>query len=378
MTPRVVHVLTVADSLLFIDTVVKRATERGFEVLVVTSPDERLNAFGRRLGVQTIGVEMPRRVAPVQDWESLQALHRLFLRLRPSVVHAHTPKGALLGTLAAEAAGVPVRLYQMRGLAYVTAKEPLRTVLLTTERLTIAAATHVICQSRSLRQEALAAGLVGEANSEVVLEGSNGVDAERFSPDDALGARLRVELKIPAGAPVIGFVGRLVRDKGIPELVEAYSQLTSTDVHLVLAGPYEPRDPVDETTRARISAHPRIHALGSVKDPRSVYAASDLVVLPSHREGFPNVPLEAAAMGKPVITTRVSGCVDAVAAGVTGLVVSVDTPWELRAAFERYLAEPGLARAHGAAGRERVIARFSRDRIADSMVELYRRQLSGI
>ena len=211
----------------------------------------RCNPDGRRLGVQTIGVEMPRRVAPVQDWESLQALHRLFLRLRPSVVHAHTPKGALLGTLAAEAAGVPVRLYQMRGLAYVTAKEPLRTVLLTTERLTIAAATHVICQSRSLRQEALAAGLVGEANSEVVLEGSNGVDAQRFSPDDALGARLRVELKIPAGAPVIGFVGRLVRDKGIPELVEAYSQLTSTDVHLVLAGPYEPRDPVDETTRLR-------------------------------------------------------------------------------------------------------------------------------
>lgn len=376
--PRIVHVLTVADSLLFIDTVVRRAKESGFEVMVVTSPDERLDAFGRRLGVRTIGVEMPRRVSPIQDWESLQALHRLFLRLEPTVVHAHTPKGGLLGTLAAEAAGVPVRLYQMRGLAYVTAKEPLRTVLLTTERLTIAASTHVICQSRSLQREALAAGLVTEGNSEVVLEGSNGVDAERFAPDAALGSRLRLELKIPAGAPVIGFVGRLVRDKGIPELVEAFSQLASSEAHLLLAGPYEPRDPVDETTRARIAAHSRIHLLGAVKDPRGVYAASDFVVLPSHREGFPNVPLEAAAMGKAVVTTRVSGCVDAVAEGVTGLLVSVNSPMELRAAFERYLSDPVLARNHGAAGRERVIARFSRDRIANAMVEVYRRQVSGI
>lgn len=377
-TPRIVHVLTVADSLLFIDTVVKRARESGFEVVVVTSPDERLNAFGRKLGVQTIGVEMPRRVSPAQDWESLQALHRLFVRLRPTLVHSHTPKGGLLGTLAAEAAGVPVRLYQMRGLAYVTAREPLRTVLLTTERVTIASATHVICQSRSLRSEALTAGLVTEANSQVVLEGSNGVDAERFAPNEALGARLRLELKIPAAAPVIGFVGRLVRDKGIPELVEAFSRLDFPEAHLILAGPYEPRDPVDETTRARISAHPRIHALGPVKDPRDVYAASDFVVLPSHREGFPNVPLEAAAMGKAVITTRVSGCVDAIADGTTGQLVSVNAPVDLRAAFERYLSDPALAQKHGVAGRERVISRFSRDQVAKAMVEVYRRHMSGI
>ena len=377
-TPRIVHVLTVADSLGFIDTVVRKAKEGGFEVLVVTSPDERLHAFGRKLGVQTFGVEMPRRVSPAQDWESLQALHRLFLRLKPDLVHSHTPKGGLLGTLAAEAARVPVRLYQMRGLAYVTAKEPLRTVLLTTERVTITGATHVICQSHSLRKEALAAGLVTETNSEVVLEGSNGVDAERFAPDPALGSSQRLELRIPASAPVIGFVGRLVRDKGVPELVEAFSLLASSDAHLVLAGPFEPRDPVDEATRARISAHPRIHALGAVKDPRGVYAASDFVVLPSHREGFPNVPLEAAAMSKAVVTTRVSGCVDAVVEGATGLVVSVGAPLELRGAFERYIADPALARAHGAAGRERVIARFSRDRIAEAMVEVYRREVSGI
>lgn len=372
---RIVHVLTVSDSLPFIDTVVRRATERGHDVVIVTSPDERLNAFGRRRGVQTIGVEMPRRVSPTQDWESLQALHRLFLRLKPSIVHSHTPKGGLLGTLAAHAASVPVRLYQMRGLAFVTARGPLRTVLLTTERLSCNAATHVICQSHSLHQQALVEKLVTRANSEVVLEGSNGVDAQRFAPDQALGAKLRGELGISSNAKVITFVGRLVRDKGIPELIAAFERLTATDVHLVLAGPYEPRDPVDESTRARIAAHPRIHTLGMLSDPRPAYAASDFVVLPSHREGFPNVPLEAAAMGKAVVTTRVPGCTDSIAEAVTGMLVPVNDPGALSEAFEAYLSHPELARTHGLAGRDRVQQQFSRERIADAMVDLYERHL---
>lgn len=378
MTHRLVHVLTVADSLPFIDTVVQHAAQRGYEVVVVTSPDERLTAFGRRLGVETVGVEMPRRVSPSQDWESLQALHRLLVRLRPTLVHAHTPKGALLGTLAAHAAKVPVRLYQMRGLAYVTAREPLRTVLLTTERLTISAATHVICQSHSLHRQALEAKLVTRKRSEVVLEGSNGVDTRRFAPDAAAGEALRAKLGIGREARVVAFVGRLVRDKGIPELVEAFERLSAPDVHLLLAGPFEPRDPVDAATRARIEAHPRIHALGHVSDPRPVYAAGDFVILPSHREGFPNVPLEAAAMGKAVITTDVPGCIDAVAGGETGLIVPVDDATALQGAMERYLREPDLAVSHGVAGRARAGLRFSRTRIAEAMVALYDRQVSGI
>lgn len=375
---RVVHVLTVADSLGFIDTVVRRTKERGHEVVVVTSPDPRLDAFGHRLGVRTIGIEMARRVSLTQDWVALQHLHRLFTRLTPTIVHAHTPKGGLLGTLAAHACGVPVRLYQMRGLAYVTAKQPLRSVLLTTERLSCTAATHVICQSRSLHRQALTAGLVSERRSEVVLEGSNGVDAGRFTPDDALGAALKAQLGLGPRARVIGFVGRLVRDKGIPELVEAFERLKEPDVHLVLAGPWEPRDPVDDGTRRRVENNPRIHTLGHVKDPRATYAASDVVVLPSHREGFPNAPLEAAAMGKPVVTTQVPGCVDAVVDEVTGLIVPVDDPRSLRAAFERYLKDTALIRRHGDAGRRRVKESFSRERIAEAMVDLYDRQVSEI
>lgn len=383
MTRRLVHVLTVADSLVFIDTVVRRATERGFDVTVVTSPDERLTAFGRRLGVRTVGVEMPRRVSPLGDWVALDRLRRLFERLRPDVVHAGTPKGGLLGTLAAQAVGVPVRLYQMRGLAYVTARGLLRGVLQSTERLSCHAATRVLCQSPSLHRQALSEGLVTAARSEVVLGGSNGVDLRRFAPGrhDAAGAALRARLGIDEDEVVFGFVGRLVRDKGVPELLEAFERLVARGeprARLLVAGPFEPRDPVPEEVRRRLETHPRIHLLGQVGEPAPVYAASDVVVLPSHREGFPNVPLEAAAMERPVISTTVPGCVDAVADGETGLLVPVGAPGPLFEAMARYAADPVLRLAHGEAGRERVERDFSRERLADAFVDLYQREIAAI
>ncbi|PZR14421.1 MAG: glycosyltransferase family 1 protein [Archangium gephyra] len=369
MSGRLVHVLTVADSLVFIDAVVARARDDGWDVTVITSPDERLTTFGRKLGVRTVGIEMPRKVTPLGDWRALDALHTCFARLKPDVVHAGTPKGGLLGTLAARAAGVPVRIYQMRGLAYVTAKGVLRGVLSTTERLSCAAATRVICQSHSLRAEAVSQGLVSADKSEVILGGSNGVDANRFAPMS--GAALRAKLGIPGSAQVVGFVGRLVRDKGVPELVEAFSQLKGAP-HLILAGPWEPRDPVSDDVRRLVEAHPRIHTPGFVADPREVYAASDFVVLPSHREGFPNVPLEAAAMERAVISTRIAGCIDAVSDGVTGTLVSVSDAAALAVAMQRYLDSPELAARHGREGRQRVTRDFSRARIAEATVERYR------
>lgn len=373
--------LTVADSLLFIDELVRRSAARGFDVAIVTSPDERLRAFGRRHGVDTFALDMPRRVTPLGDWAALSRLHALLERLRPGIVHAHTPKGGLLGTLASEAARVPVRLYHMRGLPFVTLEGPMRALMQTTERVSCRAATRVICQSESLRRTALTHGLVPSAKCEVVLHGSNGVDCDsRFllARHASAGHALRASLGIPVDAVVIGFVGRLVRDKGVPELVAAFERISAAWPHcwLVLAGPYEPRDPVDAATRARIEAHPRIRQLGFVAEPGPVYAASDVVALPSHREGFPNVPLEAAAMERPVVSTLVDGCTDAVERDVTGQLVPVNDVDALGAALARYVESPALRSAHGRAGRARVEAFFRRDRIADAMVELYEREIA--
>ena len=384
MNPRhVCHVLTVSDSLIFIDTLVRQTLERGFEVTVVTSPHQALREFGRRHNVRTVGIEMPRRMTPLGDFGAMSRLHQLFEALRPGIVHAHTPKGGLLGTLAAQAARVPVRLYHMRGLPFVTLRGTMRAVLQGTERVSCSAATRVICQSESLRRTALEHHLVPEEKCEVVLRGSNGVDCdERFEPSRHVeaGRALRQRLGISQSAVVLGFVGRLVRDKGVPELALAFELLSRRfpDVVLLLAGPYEERDPVDAETRRRLESNPRVHLLGFVRDPAPVYAASDVVVLPSHREGFPNVPLEAASMGRPVVSTLVPGCVDAVEDGVTGTLVPVDDAGRLEGTLARYVLDPGLRSAHGSAGRARIERHFRRADVARALVQVYERETARV
>lgn len=378
---QLVHVLTVADSLPFIREQVAEARRRGMLVTVVTSKDERLDRFGVELGVRTIAVEMPRKVSPLNDWVSLNRLTALFRRLQPDLVHSHTPKGGLLGTLAAAAANVPVRIYQMRGLPYVTLREPLRTVVMMTERLSCQAATRVVCQSRSLLATAIADRLCRPEKAQVVLEGGNGVDATvRFEPTRsfAAGRALRAGWGFAEHDVVVLFVGRLVRDKGIRELLEAFASLRARvpNVRLVLAGPVEERDALDPATLARLSSPGVLH-LGFRQDTPSLYAACDLVVLPSHREGFPNVPIEAAAMERAVVSTLVPGCTDAVADGVTGTLVPVDDAQALEAALARYLADPSLRHRQGAAGRDRVLRSFRREAIVDAMMGLYVRELAG-
>lgn len=374
-----VHVFSVSDSLIFVTDQVRRLRALGMDVTLVTSPDERLTRIGLELGVRTIGVPMARRVSPVEDWDSLNRLRRLFEELRPDIVHAHTPKGGLLGMLAAASADVPIRLYQMRGLAYVTQRGAMHALLSTTERLSCRAATGVICQSRSLLETAVADRLVRPERVQVLLEGSNGVDTAHFDRDrwHPEGLALRRSWGAAPTDVVFVFVGRLVRDKGVPELLEAFAQVRRDlpTTQLVLVGPLEERDALSNEVVAQLSGA-RVRSVGFQSDPAPYLAAADALVLPSHREGFPNVPLEAAAMGLPVISTTVPGCRDAVEANVTGLLVPPgDAPWLARA-MHAYATSPELRRAHGEAGLARVRARFRREVITEAVVALYVRELS--
>lgn len=164
-------------------------------------------------------------------------------------------------------------------------------------------------------------------------------------------------LRIPPGALIIAFVGRIVRDKGLVELAAAWKQLKERhpSLYLAIAGDLEPQDPVPDEVVKMIREDPRIRSVGWIEDLRSFYASIDLLILPSYREGFPNSPLEASAMGVPVVSTLVPGCIDAVVDGVTGLLVPPRDAVALAGAIERYILDPELRRRHGRAGRFRAI-----------------------
>lgn len=355
----------------------------GFDIHLISAPGARLDAVGEATGVTTHAVPFKREIAPLRDLLTLQRLTSLLRELAPDITNASTPKAGLLGTLAAKRAGVPHRVYLLRGLRLETETGLKRRLLRAAERRAAAAATHVVCVSPSLKQRYAALGIAPGHAIDVLGHGSsNGVSTERFdgARKAATRAAMRHALGIDQDAPVIGFVGRLTGDKGIDDLVGAFLDLIlpqRPDARLVLLGDFEPGDPVDGETRRTIDAHDAIVTRPFVSDLADEYAAFDVLAFPSYREGFPNVPLEAAACGLPVVGYRATGTVDAVLDGSTGTLVEVGDHRALGAALLAYLDDPELARAHGRAGHERAARDFQPEAIWRAWLEEYRGMLDG-
>jgi lipopolysaccharide/colanic/teichoic acid biosynthesis glycosyltransferase len=380
----ILHVTTIPMSLVFLRGQVGYMKARGLDVHAISSPGREQADFAESEGIDVSAVTMPRRITPFLDLVAVARIVRTIRRIRPTIVHAHTPKGGLLGMIAAAISGVPVRIYHMRGLPMMTAAGARRLLLSATEWLACRLAHRVICVSKSLREVAVSEGLCAPEKIAVLLGGSgNGVDAVgRFDParlGEQARAHTRRRLGIPDDAVVAGFVGRLVRDKGIAELAEAWAAVRAQfpEAHLLLVGPYEPQDPVPTELSTALRQDPRVHHAGEDWNSPPLYAAMDVVVLPTYREGFPNVPLEAAAMGLPVVATRIPGCVDAVADGVTGTLVPVRDARALADALGTYLRDAALRRLHGENGRERVLREFRQERLWEALYAEYLRMLEA-
>ena len=379
---KLVHITTVPESLGFFTGQVGHMKAQGFEVHALASPGDLLDTFARREKIPVHGVEMPRRITPLRDLVDIARVRRCLRQIRPHIVHAHTPKGGLLGMIAAWSARVPVRIYHIHGLPLMTARGYKRILLRWSERVACRLAHQVLCVSHSVREVAVAEGLCPAGKVKVLLNGSiNGVDADgRFSPmTQNAGARAKTRQKhgIPADALVIGFVGRVVRDKGIVELVEAWNILRQEQpsLHLLIAGPIEPQDPLPADVVEQLHHDPRVHLAGRIDDTAPLYTAIDVLALPTYREGLPLTPLEAASMMVPVVATEVPGCVEAVEHGITGLLVR---PYDARAlanALRLYLNDANLRKLHGLAGRERVLRVFRQEAVWDATYHEYTRLL---
>ena len=373
----VVHAVTVSLSLLLLKGQLSYLRAAGFHPAVLCSPGPEVADARAGDSIPVVTVNMEREISPLRDLISLAHLWGALRRGRPAICNAGTPKAGLLVGLAAWLNRVPCRVYTLRGLRLETATGLTRKILLVTERVACGCAHRVICVSPSLRQRAIDLGLVPARKAIVLASGSsNGVDASRFGPTPERlekAKQIRGKLGIGAGQPVVGFIGRFTRDKGVPELLTAFQIVREKvpDAVLLLVGSYEPGDPVPPEARAAIESDPNVVTVEFTPNVDLYYLVMDVFVLPTHREGFPNTVLEAQAAERPVVTTRATGAIDSIVDGTTGLLVPVGDSVALAEALKRLLADRSLAIQLGRAGRCRVLREFTQDRVWSALADEY-------
>lgn len=298
-------------------------------------------------------IPMARDINPQADLATLRQLVPMLRAIQPGLLFGATPKGGLLGCLAGALARVPARVYGCQGLRLETTQGAKYALLAATERSSCALAHEVLCISPSLRRELLARKLCPRDKAQVLTSGgATGVDCDTLKPDPALRQTVREGWQVGAEAQVLGYVGRLTRDKGVDTLVKCFAELAEQhpELHLVLVGGFEEGDPVDAATRHLIETHPRIRNTGFTLAALELMQGFDLFVFPSLREGLGTACLEASALGVPIVAYASTGIVDAVAHERTGTLVPTGDAAALSAAIERYLGDPMRRRTHGEAG----------------------------
>jgi glycosyltransferase involved in cell wall biosynthesis len=351
--------------------------EQGYDVTLISSPEPELLEVSLQESIPTIGIKIEREINLWADLISIWQLYWKLIELKPDIVNASTPKAGLLGTIAAWLARVPIRIYFLRGLRAETASGFKKIVLLTTERISSACATIIVPVSQSLRNTYLEKKLAPIEKLFIVGGGSsNGVDPNIFSSSESVLSASRIikqDLKIPESAQVVGFVGRLTKDKGIVELVEAFTQTQQTvsNIFLLLIGWLEDGDPVPHNIVEEIESNPAIIATGFIKDTSLYYPIFNILAFPSYREGFPNVPLEAAMFSIPTIGFNATGTIDAVQDGVTGVIVPLGNTDKLSEALVMLLTDQKKCEELGRAAKDRALLYYQPKKIWENWASYY-------
>lgn len=370
---KILRACTVPQSIGFVVGMIPDLTKE-YEVGVLSSPGEEwamLDKYGD--AVKRLEVPMERHISPLRDLRSLWRLVRVFRRERPDMVHSMTPKAGLLCMLAAWITRVPVRVHMFTGLVFPTATGLKRRILMATDRLTCACATHVLPEGEGVKRDLLDNGITRKPIKVLGYGNCRGIDLDRFDPTLPEIQAEAAKLRKPEVFTFIA-IGRLVGDKGINELVAAFSRLNRElpATRLILVGPQEKElDPLSPATLSEIESNPAIEAVGNQADVRPWLAAADCHVLASYREGFPNVVIEAGAMGLPQIVTDINGANEIIINGRNGVIVPPKNADAIHASMSRMATDPAFRSVLAANARSLIASRYEQTYVRRCLYDFY-------
>lgn len=361
----------------------KFMTEHGFDVIMISAGGKELPDVLHNENCRHIVVGMTRKITPFRDLKCLVQLIRIFRRERPAIVHTHTPKAGLLGMLAAWFSGVPVRIHTVAGLPMMVKKGFKHQLLKWTEKITAGAATQVWPNSFSLLRYIQQHGLARQQKLRVIGKGStNGIDTGFFNPasiDEKVSLLIKAGIQYSAAYRYLLFIGRLVTDKGVAELVSAFCVLQQqrTGLKLILIGDFEEDlDPLPASVRTTIATHPAIFHINWTTDVKYYMHLANYFIFPSHREGFPNVLLQAGAMGLPIICSEIAGNIDIVTDKETGLLFECLNERQIIELTEWAMDNPELMKKMAGRLQQIIQNDFRRENIWQNILEAYKSLLN--
>lgn len=355
--------------------------QHGFEVIIVSGPGEEISMLAKKENARLFTVDFTKRITPLTDFFQLLSIIRLIRTERPDIINAGNPKSGFLIMLACYITGHKRRIFTLHGLLSDTKKGLIRRLITATEKISCGIADKVIAVSSTLKAHAEKRKILPLGKGAVIGKGSaNGIDLHLFPGKNAVVARatqLKDSLNLKEDDIVIGFLGRLSKDKGIDLLFEAFNLLAKEYpcLRLVLAGPIIEENPFSRHLLHQLYHDEKVIYLGKLFDVTPVYGMIDMLVLPSFREGFPNVLIEAAAMETPVVASDIPGCKDAVQAGVNGELFEKGNVAALTAVLKKLITNKALRQQYGRNGRKFAHDHFSNEEIWAGQLELYKNML---
>lgn len=375
---KLIRITTVPSSLRTLLKGQSRFMSQHYEVIGVSGDGNPLTEVRQNEGIRTHVVEMTRTITPFQDLKAVYQLYKFFKKEKPFIVHTHTPKAGTVGMLAAKLAGVPNRLHTIAGLPLVEASGNRRKLLNAVEKFTYSCATLILPNSFGLEQIILENKFTKPNKLKVIANGSsNGIDTEHYNTNlvsEEIKKSLRTKLQISEDDIVFIFIGRIVRDKGINELVAAFNSLSEKykQCKLILVGPRENHlDPLLPETEDLISSNSQILAVGLQKDIRPYVAISHVLTFPSYREGFPNVVLQGSCMELPCIVGNINGCNEIIEHEVNGLIIPVKDAKAIENAMQFMIDFPEKRQAMIAHSRSRIIKRYKQEFVWNEILKTY-------